>query len=417
MRDKSEKSNKRHLYQPVGWFYRPLAHIVRMLMKLLFRLRIDCDADVKALKGTNTPVIVLSQHPSFLDVAVMDVGMYPRMVSIVTAGNLFRYPKTAKIIRMLGGLPKAQFRSDLQAMRGMLGVLRAGGVLGIMPEGRLSMDGTNCAVGDSIAHFAHKTGAAVVALQVYGSYFCLPSWSDNNFRFGKIEGTFRLLASPQEMQALSTAELDARIRRAMTYNQYDWNAQHRHHYWAWNPARNVTGVVHQCPACGRSFAMQQSGRHSIDCQFCGNSVRLDSCGFFKPNAPEAKLWPDVASWNAWQQRNLRAYFTKNANAALENDVRVHIFKPDEGRVLDVGCGRVRLNRAGFCFEGELEGEARAIVVPLAQLPGVSADYRGRFTVYAQEGAYMFFPADPQFVGQLVNSLVLLRSMAGMEIVV
>lgn len=139
-------------------FCRPL---VRLFMKMLFRLRVEGVGHVPA----EGPVILCSNHLSNLDPMTV-ACMLDRKVRFVAKAELFRIPLLNTVITALGAIPVKRGSVSRETIRATLEVLRAGEVICIFPQGTRSED-----VGEGkkgAASFALKTGAAVIPVAISG---------------------------------------------------------------------------------------------------------------------------------------------------------------------------------------------------------------------------------------------------------
>lgn len=115
------------------------------------------------------PVILAVNHTSFLDGPLL-FGLLDRPVSFLVKAEAFE-PLAGLAGRVLvtgGQLPVRRYRIDPGPIRYGLDLLRAGGVLGMFPEGSR---GTGLAerIRPGVGYFAVKTGAPVLPVAVLGS--------------------------------------------------------------------------------------------------------------------------------------------------------------------------------------------------------------------------------------------------------
>jgi 1-acyl-sn-glycerol-3-phosphate acyltransferase len=86
------------------------------------------------------PVILIANHTCSADPAFL-LASSPRPISFLLAEEYIRLPVISGILRFLRCVPVQRNGRDLAAMRSALQRLKAGGVLGIFPEGGLSNAG------------------------------------------------------------------------------------------------------------------------------------------------------------------------------------------------------------------------------------------------------------------------------------
>ena len=83
----------------------------------------------------DAPYIVIANHTSFADpiIAAMLIRRYE--VNFLGKIELAKAPVVGKLLMHLHMIPVDRHHSDMEAMRACLRVTKAGGVLGIFPEG------------------------------------------------------------------------------------------------------------------------------------------------------------------------------------------------------------------------------------------------------------------------------------------
>ena len=109
--------------------YRVAGLVVRPLMRLWFRLRVEGAEHVPA----SGPAILAVNHRSNLDPVVLGAALR-RPVSYMTKAELFVWP-LGTILRLIGQFPVRRGGADREALRHTEEVLSRGQVLGLFPEG------------------------------------------------------------------------------------------------------------------------------------------------------------------------------------------------------------------------------------------------------------------------------------------
>ncbi|RHW41233.1 1-acyl-sn-glycerol-3-phosphate acyltransferase [Neobacillus notoginsengisoli] len=114
-------------------------------------------------------VLLCSNHINNLDPPVVGITS-PRPVHFMAKEELFTVPVLKSIIRACNAFPVKRGMSDREALRKGLGVLKAGEVLGLFPEGTRSKTGE---IGKGLAgagFFALRSEAHVVPCAIIGPY-------------------------------------------------------------------------------------------------------------------------------------------------------------------------------------------------------------------------------------------------------
>ena len=384
-----------------GIAYAAIVITLRAAMRLVLGLRIACDAQVRALKKSREAFLVLSQHPSMLDAAVLYAAMYPRRIHTVAGRFQFVGKRSRRLFETLGAISKKQFYPDMGCVRQMLGVLRAGGVLAMMPEGRISMDGTSNPIEPSTAAFVRRCGVSVVVLQLEGSYFVMPCWRKRAVSPGRVRARLRLLYTPQTLAGQTAAQVRRTLNDALSYNQFAQNEKRRPRYFG-RPA-GMSAVTYRCAACGALGTMRDDGK-VMWCTSCGLRLRLRRDRFFDPG-DGASPFESLAAWNAWQMEQERLFFT-DAKALVAYPAVCRPYDND-ARPGTPTSGIVRLGVAGFSYT--LRDGTEVFFRPLEKLTGMSAGYaKGTIMLCTKDGALEFVFQQPCCAAHLVNALTALR---------
>jgi 1-acyl-sn-glycerol-3-phosphate acyltransferase len=122
----------------VNLFLYDLARVtINAFAKTIWRSQVRGTENVPA----DGPLIVACNHRSYLDPPIL--GTYcPRPLAYMAKAELFRIPVLGAAIAAVGAYPVDREGSSTAAIKRSLDVLRAGGSIGIFPEGTRNLDGT-----------------------------------------------------------------------------------------------------------------------------------------------------------------------------------------------------------------------------------------------------------------------------------
>jgi 1-acyl-sn-glycerol-3-phosphate acyltransferase len=163
------------------------ATILRVLLQTIWRAR-GYGMENVPLEG---PLIIACNHVSYLDPPSM--SFCPRRVSFMAKKELFDIPILGPGIRAVGAYPVDRHGSARAAIKQSLDVLRAGGTVGIFPEGTRNLTG-EVEPQTGVALLASLSGAPVLPACVVGS--------DRASKLGQIKVAFgRPLALPAGRKA------------------------------------------------------------------------------------------------------------------------------------------------------------------------------------------------------------------------
>lgn len=404
---------RRSVRLPARWFYRTILRLIQVPMILLFGLKIQRDPALKKIDG---PLIVLGNHPSYLDPFLAALALPWLEINFVAASSFFRRPLMARFLHLGGVIPKTQFRSDARALKMMLQVLRSGGVLGVFPEGQRSLNGSVQPLDDTIARLIKKIGCPVVIVHISGAYLTWPRWSASGFRPGRIEVQASLLFNHSDVESKDADEMARRIRQALSYNDYDWQLSRRRlaGFFSLAPARGLHSVCHQCPYCGSTMSMESRNFHMI-CQRCHADYRINRFGFIelrkvpRTDSHAVRVDPPLSSpttvyeWQEWQRESLAAAMRRTG---FRLNIPVKAYTSDlTGRFEYVGDGMLVLDRTTLHYNGvSPQGNIVNDQQPVRYLQSFSADFGERIEIAHDNGFWRFEPQQGQAVMVLADSL-------------
>lgn len=135
---------------------------VRVLARGLGRI------DVRGIEQlpTSGPVVLAVNHRDFLDGPLL-FGFLRRPVSFLVKTEAYT-PRASPFLVSTGQIPVVRDRPDVAAVRSALRLLRAGGVVGVFPEGTRG-DGSVRTARPGVGYFALRTGALVVPVACHGT--------------------------------------------------------------------------------------------------------------------------------------------------------------------------------------------------------------------------------------------------------
>ncbi len=136
------------------------------------------------------PIIVISNHESYLDPMIINRLTKARPANFVTGEFVFRAPAWGHWFKLGGAIPKKQFVVDTAAVKAMMRVMKRNGVIIVYPEATRHVDGKSVGFDDGVARLAKKAGASVYIAHIHGAYLAWPRWSRSGMRKGRISAEF-----------------------------------------------------------------------------------------------------------------------------------------------------------------------------------------------------------------------------------
>ncbi|MBP2667502.1 MAG: 2-acyl-glycerophospho-ethanolamine acyltransferase, partial [Firmicutes bacterium] len=346
-----------------------------------------------AMNGIKPPYIVLANHTSNFDPALVQVAIGDDACRFMTSNYYFRLPLIGYVLRKWGVIPKIQFSPDLRALRGALNVLAHGGVVGIFPEGRRSVDGGLCDFPLSLARFLQKAQVAVVVVNIDGGYFLWPRWA-KKWRSARVEVSVQRLFTLAELQACSEQEIHDWINRGLAYNDYRWLNNAGAKLISPPSTEGLHKILHHCPRCLAQRVMQ-SKKNRLFCLACQNSAHQNEYGKLEPQDENCVAFADPVQWNAWQraQQSERIQRGQADFRATVSDLRVA--DKYRGGYRRCGRGELVLQQAGLTFSGVIDGQDAELFFPIAHVPAISTEFGFDFEICDATHAWWFFLLEAQ----------------------
>ena len=140
---------------------------------ICFRTKIyyeDKKVQSRKIKGK---AIIISNHTSVYDFAVMLFVFPLRFLRYLMAELLFRKKILGKFLKLMGGIKVDRDNYDFSFISQSISVLDKNGVIGVFPEGRLPTKGESRPLEfkPSAAYIAYLTDAKIIPVYTNGSYF------------------------------------------------------------------------------------------------------------------------------------------------------------------------------------------------------------------------------------------------------
>ncbi len=168
---------------------------------VVFRTKIhyeDKSVQTRRIKG---PAIIISNHTSVYDFAVMLFVFPRRTLRYLMAEVLFEKKRLGAFLEHMGGIKVDRNSYNFAFIDECLDVLRDGGVVGIFPESRL-------ADGDEERPLPFKPSAAYIAL--LSGVPVIPVYTDGNY-FGRKRANV-IIGKPVDVREWFTDESDEKKR-------------------------------------------------------------------------------------------------------------------------------------------------------------------------------------------------------------
>ena len=295
---------------------RPANRIVNRVLRFtvanLTRLRFRARYDAGVLDSVQPPFLLIGNHTCNFDAFLMSLPV-KGPIHFVASDEYFRTPLLRFLLRLVGGIPKIKNVSDLQPVRRMLALKKAGAVIGIYPEGNRSWDGLTGPLFGSTAKLIKLFRIPVLAVETTGGSLSHPRWA-RFARTGRMHLDYRLLFTAEDCGSLSEKELFVKMVAALAHDDHPDAVKRAartgepFRFRGRRLAERLELYLFQCPSCRQTDTLA-SRDDRLRCTACGLTVRYGEDGRFHPADPSLRATPVPFSltrdWDRWQRGNLQ----------------------------------------------------------------------------------------------------------------
>lgn len=117
--------------------------------------------------------LVVCNHQGYLDPVFVQIGT-TRTVHYMMTSRFYDIPRVRPLFKVIGAIRVHEGGMNRDSMRAALDTLGAGGIIGLFPEGRLSVTGEIGRMNPGAAFLATRSGVPVVPARIRGSIDILP---------------------------------------------------------------------------------------------------------------------------------------------------------------------------------------------------------------------------------------------------
>jgi 1-acyl-sn-glycerol-3-phosphate acyltransferase len=152
----------------IYWAFKSL---VRVLLRLLTHYEVEGEENLPA----GGPLLLVFNHLAWWDAPVA-MATLPWHMTAIALKDLQRVPITGQLLSLSGVIWVDRGRYDRGALRSALALLEGGGVLGIAPEGRMSVTGALERGKTGPVFIARKANVPILPVGLTGTETALGEW-------------------------------------------------------------------------------------------------------------------------------------------------------------------------------------------------------------------------------------------------
>lgn len=356
--------------------------------------------NAKLLKEIKPPYLLLPNHANLFDPFFLTWFM-PYPLFFITGDSLFRNRFISYWIRHYGAIPKSRAISDMETIRHIINVIKAGSPLCIYPEAEQTWDGASLPIAEGTGKLVKFLKLPVIQVKTMGSFSMRPRWAPNK-RKGRVSMEFSLMLTAEQVKSMSAEEIQKLVEEKNEYNEWDWMKKTRRQYNNTSGGcRSMEKAIYTCPSC-KTMGKMKGIFNFIYCKECGYRVRYSNYGTFV-----SKKFPvyfsDMHKWNVWQTKELKNLIDKKVKDAngkpifiMENRAKVSTgYRVNPMKKYGSGYVRLYTDRVEF----DVDNDRRPpIIFKFSEIQGISF-MRAYFEFYSEHTLYRF-----KFLTQRASSL-------------
>lgn len=303
------------------------------------------------MEGVKPPYFLLANHASEMDFRILYGAIRPYNMNYVVAIDAM-HDNTITFMRLAGGICKRKFVQDFSLIKHMKYCAEHyDNPVCIYPEARYTFDGTPSYLSPAVGKMAKYLKLPVVVLLSYGNFICNPQWNKDKFRPTPVAGKLICIATAEEVQSMSSGEINKRLKEAFVYDDFGYQYDNKIKIDFPQRARGLHRILYQCCECGKEHEMYSEGS-VLECRHCGKKWEMTEYGRLKARSGYTRF-ERIPDWFKWERENVRREVESGAYV-FEDEIEVHTLP--KNKYYSQGKGRFRQDGTGTHFWCNAYGE-------------------------------------------------------------
>ena len=286
------KQNKR-LSHPILFFFLKL--LVRPVAFLKWGYRYKDKYKIK--KGEK--VVIISNHQTDLDPILIHLS-FNKLVRCLATDNIFAGKFTAKLLRLIGVIPKRKGIVDLKSNMEMLAASKAGDSLLFFPEGNRSYADFQYYISEKIGRLFKSFQSTLIIFNIHGGFGRYPRMG-NKPRKGKFYGEIKRIIPYEEYKDMPEDKLFEIIKDGIRV----FDSESHELYKSNKRAEYFERLFFICPKCGRTHGIYSEGNY-LKCKHCDLKVEYGEDLLLHSDDPEFKF-TRLVDWYNYQKYRVKTY--------------------------------------------------------------------------------------------------------------
>lgn len=303
------------------------------------------------MEGLKPPYMLLSNHMHFIDFELAAMATWPHPVSNVV--SIDGYVVKFFLLEWIGAIATRKFTTDIHLVRSIRKVLQRGDILAMYPEARYSPCGTTAFLPDSLGKLVKMNKVPVVAVVHHGNHLYAPFWNFRNKRKVPLHTVFKQILTPEQIETMTVAEINAALREALQYDDYRYQKENGIRITEPYRAEGLHKVLYQCPHCLSESKMDSKGSE-LFCRECGKRWNWNEDGTLVALDGETEF-DHIPDWFQWERQQVKAQIDRG-EYTFEDEVEVFSL-PRVYRYIPLGKAKLTHDPENdFRLEGFYRGE-------------------------------------------------------------
>ena len=357
------KTAKYPLHQGIFWTW-----LIWLLSKIALMGK-EYKVETIGMEDLKPPYMLLSNHMHFIDFELAAMGTWPHPVSNVV--SIDGYVVKGFLLEWIGAIATRKFTTDIHLVKSIRHVLKRGDVLAMYPEARYTPCGTLAFLPDSLGKLIRMNKVPVVAVVHRGNHLYAPFWDFRRKRKVPMHTTLKLILTPEQIETMSVAEINATLRRELAYDEYRYQKENGIRITEPFRAEGLHKVLYQCPHCREEFQMDSKGS-ALFCKACGKRWNWREDGYLEALEGETEF-DHIPDWFSWERQQVKEQIERG-EYSFSDEVEVFSLP----RILRyIPLGKAKLTHTiedGFQLEGTYRGQRYYIHRQPAQTNSLHVEY-------------------------------------------
>ena len=359
---------------------------INLVAKFIKR-KYNVNVDKSEIKDLQDPYVILSPHGCWADFLLTFLAINPYKMHVMMNSYYLYNKKYRDILLDTGVIPKKMFANDLKAIKDCMAVVKNGESVLMMPEARLSIDGSNQKFASGLGKLIKKLNVPVVTIETHGAYLSMAKWTKFS-RKGRINIKAHLGLTIDQINQMSAEEIDEFCAKALAFNDFEWEKEQKVLFKSKNLLAGVENLIYKCPSCNEEFKLV-ADKNTIKCTHCGYTATMD--GYYQ--FVDAKYGiNNLQDWYRWQVQCADKEYDKT-DFVLSCDVIVKTYDDYGKGIIEVGQGRCTQDKNTFKFDGTFKGQENHLEIPISAMQALPFGCGEDFETYWDNVFYYFVPKE------------------------